>query len=279
MDLHGYNTLILSDLHLGAETSRAREATRVLRENRFQRLILLGDIFADLNFARLTKEHWKFLGYIRKLSNPKRGIEVVWVEGNHDHGLANIMSHLVGVQVYEQYEWQYRGLRHIAIHGHQFDGFQVNRMTLSRLGTSLYLQLQKLDFKSKPIARLIDRLNTRWLRMSAKVTEGALAFARHHRVDRIFCGHTHEALHVERDGINYYNSGGWVDSRLTYLTVDEQGVQIHEYVEHKYNEQEHGQRADDRDSGEERGETDSAAADFADESGLFEDVEYESVGR
>src|SRR3954447_10698767 len=85
MDRHVYNTVILSDLHLGAETSRAREATRVLKENRFERLILLGDIFADLNFARLTKEHWKFLGYIRKLSNPKRNIEVVWVEGSRMH--------------------------------------------------------------------------------------------------------------------------------------------------------------------------------------------------
>jgi UDP-2,3-diacylglucosamine pyrophosphatase LpxH len=263
-----YNTLILSDLHLGAETSHAREATRVLKENRFERLILLGDIFADLNFARLTKDHWKFLGYIRKLSNPKRNIEVVWVEGNHDHGLANIMSHLVGVRVYEQYEWQFDGLHHLAIHGHQFDGFQVNRVTLSRLGTSLYLQLQKLDFKNKPIARLIDRLNTRWMRMSPKVAAGALAHARYHRADRIFCGHTHQALHVEQDGIHYYNSGGWVDSRLTYLTIDEQGVQIHDYEE----------RADDRDSGEERGEVDSAFADFADESGLLEDAEYEGAG-
>jgi len=273
MDLH-VNTLILSDLHLGAETSHAREATRVLKQTRFQRLILLGDIFADLNFARLTKEHWKFLGYIRKLSNPKRKIEVVWVEGNHDHGLANIMSHLVGVQVYESYEWEYRGLRHIAIHGHQFDGFQVNRVRLSRLGTSLYLQLQKLDFKSKPIVRLIDRLNTRWLRMSPKVAAGAIAYARSHGAERIFCGHTHEAVHVEKDGVDYYNSGGWVDARLTYLTIDEQGVQIHEYNQHEYNE-----RADDRDSGEERGEADSALADVADESGLLEDVECESVGR
>ena len=273
MDLHGYNTLILSDLHLGAETSHAREATRVLKANRFQRLILLGDIFADLNFARLTKDHWKFLGYIRKLSNPKRNIEVVWVEGNHDHGLANIMSHLVGVRVYRHYEWDYRGLRHIAIHGHQFDGFQVNRMTLSRVGTSLYLQLQKLDFKSKPIARMIDRLNTRWLRMSPKVAAGALNYARHHQADRIFCGHTHEAIHVEQEGIQYYNSGGWVDSKLTYLTIDETGVQIHEYDEREH------ERSDDRDSGEERGETDSAFADLADESGLLEDVEYEGVGR
>ena len=273
MDPAGYNTLILSDLHLGAETSRAREATRVLKANRFQRLILLGDIFADLNFARLTKDHWKFLGFIRKLSNPKRKIEVVWVEGNHDHGLADIMSHLVGVRVYESYEWYYGGLKHIAIHGHQFDGFQVNRMTMSRVGTSLYLQLQKLDFKSKPLTRMIDRLNTRWLRMSPKVASGAVSYARHHEAQRIFCGHTHEALHVERDGIDYYNSGGWVDSRLTYLTIDETGVQIHEYDEHEC------ERAGHRDPGEERSEADSALADFADDSGLLEDVEYESVGR
>jgi UDP-2,3-diacylglucosamine pyrophosphatase LpxH len=272
MDLHVYNTLILSDLHLGAETSRAREATRVLKQNRFQRLILLGDIFADLNFARLTKEHWKCLGYIRKLSNPKRNIEVVWVEGNHDHGLTNIMSHLVGVRVYQQYEWEYAGRRHLAIHGHQFDGFQVNRIRLSRWVTSLFLQLQKLDFKGKPVARCIDRLNTRWLRMSPKVASGAMAYAQQHRADRIFCGHTHQALHMQRDGIDYYNSGGWVDSRLTYLTIDETGVQIHDFNEHDL------ERTDNRNSGEERGEIDSSIADFADESGLLEDVEYESVG-
>jgi UDP-2,3-diacylglucosamine pyrophosphatase LpxH len=283
MGLHAYNTLILSDLHLGAETSRAREATRVLRENIFRRLILLGDIFADLNFARLTKEHWKFLGYIRKLSNPKREVEVVWVEGNHDYGLSNVMSHLVGVRVYKDYRWSYQGRRHIAIHGHQFDGFQVSRVRLSQWVTSLYLQLQKLDFKHKPIARMIDRLNTRWLRMSPKVANGALAYARHHRAERIFCGHTHEALHLEQDGIGYYNTGGWVDSRLTYLTVDETGVQIHDYSEHEQSEHEHSEheqweRADDRDSGEERGETDPALVDFADEAGLLEDAEYQSVG-
>ncbi len=271
MDPHVYNTLILSDLHLGAATSRAREATRVLKENRFQRLILLGDIFADLNFARLTKDHWKFLGYIRKLSNPKRNIEVVWVEGNHDHGLTNIMSHLVGVRVYQKYCWNYDGLRHIAIHGHQFDGFQVNSVRLSKLGTALYLKLQKLDFKSKPLVRLIDRLNTRWLRLSSKVSSGALHYARQRDANRIFCGHTHEAGHVERDGIHYYNTGGWVDSRLTYVTVDQQGVTIHEYLERD-------ERTDDRDSSQERSESDSEFADFADESGLLEDVEYESVG-
>ena len=188
-----YDTLILSDLHLGSEISRAEQATRMLRENRFRRLILLGDIFSDLNFGRLTKPHWKFLGYIRKLSNPKRGIEVVWVEGNHDRGLSNVMSHLVGVKVYEEYEWEFEGHRHLAIHGHQFDRFAVNNLLLSTVGTFLHLQLQKLDFKGKAFSRFLDRLNARWLRLSTKVAAGAIAHARLRQADRVFCGHTHQA--------------------------------------------------------------------------------------
>jgi UDP-2,3-diacylglucosamine pyrophosphatase LpxH len=225
------DTLILSDLHLGADMSRAREALQVLQQNAYRRLILLGDIFADLNFGRLKKEHWKFLGYIRKLSNPKRKVEVVWVEGNHDHGLTEIMSHLVGVRVYQEYEWSYQGRRHIAVHGHQFDGFSVSNVRLSYwVGTLLYLQLQKLDSKNKVLTRFLDRLNTRWLRLSSKVAAGALAYARRHHADRIFCGHTHAALHQQEDGIDYYNCGAWIDQRLTYITVGEEGAQIREYV-------------------------------------------------
>ncbi len=269
MDAAVYDTLILSDVHLGAEVSRARAATRMLKENSFRRLILLGDIFADLNFGRLKKEHWQFLGTIRKLSNPKRKVEVVWVEGNHDLGLTNVMSHLVGVRVFQEYRWTYAGLRHLAIHGHQFDGFAVNRLRVSHAGTWIYLLIQKLDLRGKPLARWIDRLNTRWLRMSPKVAEGAIAHARQRGAERIFCGHTHAAMDLERDGIHYYNSGGWIDSRLTYITVGDKGVRIHDYQE----------RIDDRDSGEERGETDSEPAAFAGDAGLREDVEYQGAGR
>jgi UDP-2,3-diacylglucosamine pyrophosphatase LpxH len=158
-------------------------------------------------------------------------------------------------------------LRHLAIHGHQFDGFAVNSLKLSHLGTLLYLQIQKLDFKGKPVARLIDRLNTRWLRMSAKVASGALNHARMHDANRIFCGHTHEAMHQQDDGIHYYNSGGWVDSKPAYLTIGEEGVHIHEYRE----------RSDDRDSGEERGEINSGFAELSGEPGLLEDAEYEGI--
>ncbi len=226
------DTLILSDLHLGSEMSRAREALRVLQETCYRRLILLGDIFADLNFGRLKKEHWKFLGFIRKLSNPKRGVEVVWVEGNHDLGLTEVMSHLVGIRVYQEYSWNFQGMKHIAVHGHQFDGFVVNNNLFNHLlGTLLYLQLQKLDSRNKTLTRFLDRLNTSWLRMSPKVCDGALAHARRQGAGRIFCGHTHAAMSRTQDGVEYFNSGSWIDDRPTYITVDENGVQIREYAE------------------------------------------------
>src|SRR5438477_1793856 len=125
------DTIILSDLHLGSEVSRASEAMRMLKTASFNRLILLGDIFSDLNFRRLKQEHWQFLGYTRKLSNPKREIEVVWVEGNHDVGLTEVMSHLVGVRVYQEYSWDFDGMCHVAVHGHQFDRFVSRNHVLS----------------------------------------------------------------------------------------------------------------------------------------------------
>ena len=262
------DTIILSDLHLGSEVSRALDALCLLKHHYFERLILLGDIFCDLNFGRLKRDHWRLLSYIRKLSNPKRGIEVVWVEGNHDQGLSTLMSHLVGVKVYDEYAWEFGGRRHLAIHGHQFDRFLVNNALLSNLGAFVYLQLQKLDWERKRLVRLLDRANTRWLRLSRTVAEGALAQARLQGAQRVFCGHTHAAMQCEREGVEYYNTGCWVSARPTYITVGEEGVTIHEFAE----------RADHRDSGEERGEADWAFAELVDDAGLPGDAEYESVG-
>lgn len=261
-----YDTLILSDLHLGSELSRAKDAVRMLKHTSFRRLILLGDIFCDLNFRRLKKEHWHFLSFIRKLSNPKRNVEVVWVEGNHDQGLTDVMSHLVGVEVYQEYIWEFAGRRFLAIHGHQFDRSMINNFIFGHLGTCLFLFLQKLDFKHKRFSRLIDRLNTTWLRLSPQVANGAMNYARLHRANVVFCGHTHEPLAKEQEGVWYYNAGCWTNPVAHYITVDENEVRIHEYS-----------RIDDSDSGEERVEADSAFADFLDEAGLLPDAAYQGV--
>jgi UDP-2,3-diacylglucosamine pyrophosphatase LpxH len=268
METASYDVVILSDLHLGSDISRASEALELLQSLRFRRLILLGDIFCDLNFRRLNGEHWQFLSYIRKLSNPKRGCEVIWVEGNHDYGLADVMSHLVGVPVHKEYIWEAAGKRHLAVHGHQFDSLVLNNHWLfSELISNLYLSIQKLTSKGRIIARMMDRLNTRWQRLTPKVAQGALAYARSCGASTVFCGHTHQAFALANDEICYYNAGSWTNGRPSYITIRGQEVTINEYIG----------RIDDRYTCEERREVASAAPDVAAQSGLCFDVEYESV--
>jgi len=66
-----YDVIVVSDLHLGTKNSKAKELTELLKELKFTKIILLGDIFQDLNFDRLSKNHWKFLSYIRSISDEK----------------------------------------------------------------------------------------------------------------------------------------------------------------------------------------------------------------
>jgi len=62
------DTVLLSDVHLGTDICRAASLLKTLQGIRFKRLILLGDIFDDLNLKRLTSEHWEFLSHLRKLA-------------------------------------------------------------------------------------------------------------------------------------------------------------------------------------------------------------------
>ena len=225
-------TLIVSDVHLGSAVSLAAALTHLLKNSTFKRLILLGDIFQDLDFSRLTSEHWKLISYIRKLSNPKRGIEVVWVEGNHDAGITHVMEHLLGVKVYQEYTWESGGKKCLAIHGHQYDNLWAGGTPLlGRIFTPMYLWMQHIDFVKKWLPRMLDKLHTHWERLDVKVAKGAMKHAAHVGADVIFCGHTHQVFSDFRDNVQYHNVGCWVNSKNgTYAALTKDGqVAICEY--------------------------------------------------
>lgn len=226
------DTLIISDIHLGSEVSRPAQVRKMLESYRFKRLILLGDIFDDLNFHRLKKEHWNLLSYIRKLSNPDKNIEVIWVEGNHDEGLIDIMSHLIGIKVYNDFIWKQNGKKFIAIHGHQFDRFLNENVVISSVSSFIYNKIQKYDRKNQTISRFIKRRSKGWLRLSRKVADRAIEYAKKKNLDTIICGHTHQNLHKKDQGINYYNTGCWTDIPSTYITIDTEGiVRMNDFIE------------------------------------------------
>src|SRR6185503_14551917 len=108
------------------------------------------------------------------------------------------------------------------------DRFISKNYVLSRFGEALFLWIQKVDARRKTFSRYLDKLNTRWLRLSDKVARGAVAFASHHGADHVFCGHTHVPMAAQRDGVRYFNSGSWIGEQCSYITVGESGIEIHQ---------------------------------------------------
>jgi UDP-2,3-diacylglucosamine pyrophosphatase LpxH len=222
------DTMIISDIHLGSDVSRSKDCLEMLKGYEFSRLILNGDVFEDLNFKRLSKEDWKFLSYIRKLSGHKRDVEVVWVCGNHD-GIAEILSHLLGINVYDEYIWEFENERYLAIHGHQFDRFLNENIIISAIACGIYKVFQRLDSDEQRVSRWMKRRSKTWLRISEKIAHDAIAYAKTKKANYVFCGHTHQALERTIDGITYVNSGCWTDVPSQYITIDKaRGVILRE---------------------------------------------------
>ena len=216
-DEYDFDTVIISDVHLGSNVSEAAKLLKFLKRTRFKRLILLGDMFADLNFSRLKHNHWEVLSYLRKLSNSKTGIEIVWVFGNHDLGIVDVLSHLVGIEVVDKYVWMADNRRCIALHGHQFDPAISRWQGISDFFGWWYIQIQKVPGFKKGFPRWLDWVSTYVQNLSSIVETKALKYGKTYGYDVVCCGHTHEALHSSQDGVDYYNSGCWVKNEGTYI--------------------------------------------------------------
>ncbi len=220
------HTLIISDLHLGSKVSRSKRAVTFLKNFQFKKLILLGDIFEKLDFTHLQESDWEFLSLLGKLSKTKK---IIWVEGNHDQGIAKIFIGPSKVRVKKSYSWQYQNKKYLAMHGHQFDNFLVENAFLGFIANQLYNAIQIVDFRDKRISRFIKGTSKGWLRLSKKVAQRALLYGKLQGVDYIFCGHTHKTSQKKSGKTRYYNCGCWTDVPSGYITIDKNNIRINKY--------------------------------------------------
>jgi len=214
------NTVLFSDVHLGSPVARAFELLNTLKQFRFEKLIIVGDMFEDLNFKYLTSTHWELLEHIGKVS--RRGVEVVWIEGNHDGKFLEFMSHMLGIPSRKEYIWQVNGRKFIALHGHQFDNFLSTSPFLGRVFASLYALFQRV-VSSHFISLISDKIADKWQRLSEQVAVMASAYGRKKHCDVVICGHTHFVYHLITDNIEYYNLGSWIAKPSYIVVVEENG--------------------------------------------------------
>ena len=112
-----YDCIVISDLHLGSDVCQAKLLEEFLTwaVEHCHELVINGDIFDDLNFKRLTKRHFACLKVIRR-NTDRDDIRVVWVRGNHD-GPAETISHIVGVDILDEYVYDNGDIQLLILHG------------------------------------------------------------------------------------------------------------------------------------------------------------------
>ncbi|MFN4257844.1 MAG: UDP-2,3-diacylglucosamine diphosphatase [Gemmataceae bacterium] len=214
-----FDAIIISDIHLGSENCQAKALCHFLEqmENgdiRTAKLIINGDVFDSIDFRRLKKNHWKVLSLIRKLSDQ---IDIIWLCGNHD-GSAEIVSHLLGVTVQDEYELASGQERILILHGHIFDSFIDAHPILTMLADMIYYVLLRID-KSHYFAKLAKHGSKTFLRCAQLIEERSREYARRKGCTMVCCGHTHQAVEHGDQDIPYYNSGCWTERPCAYLTV------------------------------------------------------------
>ena len=223
------DAVIISDIHLGCDNCQAKLVIRFLEDilaGRIstRRLIINGDVFDSIDFRRLKKTHWKVLSMIRHLSD---NMEVIWTCGNHD-GPAEIVSHLLGVQVLNEFIFTSGQQRMLVLHGHIFDDFIDDHPVLTWIGDLIYNTLQQID-RRHYIARLAKARSKIFLHCLDKVQRKSIAHARRMGCDVVLCGHTHHCAAASEDGIDYFNSGCWTELPATWLAVDSGKVTVCRY--------------------------------------------------
>jgi UDP-2,3-diacylglucosamine pyrophosphatase LpxH len=214
--------ILISDIHLGSDVCQADDLWHFLKHidpEVTRKLIIVGDIFDSIDLRRLKKHHWKVLSHIRRLSDQ---IEIIWLAGNHD-GPAEIVSHFLGVAVYEEYILESGDKKFFILHGHKYDKFINDRPILTAIGDFFYWLFQKID-RSHHIARMAKKNSKHYLRNAEVVCTEATKDAHKNDCDGAVCGHTHNAeiceVNVKGKTITYCNTGCWTERPPTYLVID-----------------------------------------------------------
>lgn len=227
-----HKAIIISDVHLGTEASKAAELLEFLNENHTDILIINGDFVDGWALAKGYKWRAKHTKVISKVLDISRKIPVVWIRGNHDEFLHEFMHmHLGKLQVEENYVLDLgEGKKYFIFHGDILDVFVAKWKWIAKIGASGY-----------ELALRINTLYNKWRKwrglpyysISKDIKNGVKAavnyitdfevsatkLARQNHCSGVICGHIHKPENRQIAGIHYVNSGDWVEN-LTAVIID-----------------------------------------------------------
>ena len=226
----------MSDVHLGTKHSKAKELVRFLKSNSCDTLILNGDIIDGWHLkkgGKWKKKHTRVFRTILKMIE-KHNTQVIYVRGNHDDFLDNIIPFMFGdIWMVKDYVHVSKNKRYLVIHGDLFDNITTNMRWLAKLGDVGYTFLLWFNKIYNNYRMRRGKTNYSLSAVIKQKVKSAVSYisdfetelvklARSKGFDGVICGHIHHPQLTEYDGVTYMNSGDWVES-LSALVEDYEG--------------------------------------------------------
>ncbi len=222
-----FESIFLSDLHLGTPESKTKELVDFLKHTRCQKLFLNGDIIDGWALKRGTswsKRHTRVIRTILKKSE-KEETEVIYLRGNHDDIMERFFPIDFGTiklrkeAVHEGID----GRRYLVVHGDGFDHMVSHFRWVAMLGAFGYDSVLRVNrwynhyrkWRGKPYLSISKQIKERVknaVSFVGKYEEQLVALAHRKNCDGIICGHIHTPKDKTIADIRYLNSGDWVES-------------------------------------------------------------------
>jgi len=220
-------TLIISDLHIGSKGCRTDEILELLKDESFERYILVGDIIDGWLFKKYKKFSYQHARVIRRLLKLSKNKEIIWISGNHDEFLRKYTPIEIGnIKVVD--EFIENGVWYC--HGDKYDGI-VKMHWLGMLGSVGYDLAIVID-------RFLKRFNkktslSKFLKDNVKAAVSFLVDfenemvrqAKKRKCHTVVCGHIHTPNFKIIDGVYYINCGDWVEN-CTHVILENNDFEL-----------------------------------------------------
>jgi UDP-2,3-diacylglucosamine pyrophosphatase LpxH len=245
--LRKYRTVWISDVHLGTPGCKAEHLVDFLKHTECENLYLVGDIVDGWKLRSAWFWPQEHTNVVRKiLTKAKRGTRVYYVTGNHDEFLRKFVGFGLAIGniriVNEHIHTTADGRRLLVTHGDAFDVITRYHRWIALAGDLAYELTMQANHRFNQLRRV---LGMRYWSLSAfakKSVKNAVNIVsefeqsvahecRRRGLDGVVCGHIHHAEIRAIGGVQYHNSGDWVES-CTALAEDFNGrIRVIRWVE------------------------------------------------
>lgn len=224
-----YKTVIISELNFGSKESNTKALNNFLKYIQCELLLINGGLFSNKKFAAISlwkKKHHKFFGLLASMTKT-HNTKIVIVGGVNEYWMESAdFFKKNNIDVVKEFALSRPSGNYLVVPGDIFHHFfykNLNILTLKGFfgQFNFWFASQVLRLKTQRTSKVFKRFGN-FGKYIGQFEKFMADFARRKGYQAIICAHNHYPTIKRVDGIEYMNSGDWVNS-LSALVEDENG--------------------------------------------------------